>query len=73
MVNMRDSYQRDDVTLIEHLAPDATDAWNRFGSEPISAVTDLVPDETIVILDRLRDVTTRALHLEVRHNPRLGA
>ena len=70
-------YDRDNVTLLEHCYDDPANAWTKKGlrqgtelSMPMSGYDveqgGLAEDDTMVVLDRLRDLTTRTLHLQVQ-------
>ena len=74
-------YDRDNVTLLEHCYDDPSNAWTKKGlgqgsgpgqglgqgpgSEYDMGEGMLAEDDTMVVLDRLRDLTTRTLHLQV--------
>ena len=62
-------YDRDNVTLLEHCYDDPANAWTKkgLGLGPGCDMGEgmLAEDDTMVVLDRLRDLTTRTLHLQV--------
>ena len=74
-------YDRDNVTLLEHCYDDPANAWTKKGLGPTPSIAQgqglgpgqgydmgegmLAEDDTMVVLDRLRDLTTRTLHLQV--------
>ena len=71
MLGMTGSNSRETVTLMEDNYTDEQLAWSKMrritdenGRCDDSEVTNLANDETLIMLDRLKDMSTKALHLE---------
>ena len=63
-------YDRDNLTLLEHCYDDPANAWTKKGlgsgsGYDLGGEDMLAEDDTMMVLDRLRDLTTRTLHLQV--------
>jgi len=71
MLGMTGTNRRETVTLLEDNYTDEHLAWSKMrrvtdenGGYDDNEVTNLANDETLIMLDRLKDMSTKALHLE---------
>lgn len=68
MLSFQTSFKGETVSLLEDMYDHVdTSPWNKFSSSSHLDVQDskILEDETLVIIDRLRDLTTKTLHLQV--------
>jgi len=71
MLGMTGTNRRETITLLEDNYTDENLAWSKMrrvaedsGGSSHDELTNLADDETLVMLDRLKDLSTKALHLE---------
>jgi hypothetical protein len=71
MLGMSNNNRRETVTLLEDNYTNESLEWSKMrritdedGNYDQSEITNLANDETLIMLDRLKDLSTKALHLE---------